>query len=91
MADEYTSSSYFALEYSISGKTAQECNKAFLAGYSAAQDEIKLLRAQLNRCREQRLSAIAKNSSYTEARVQNEMYDHELNALTIETIGESDV
>lgn len=40
LAEDYTSTSYFSLEYSINGKTAQECQDAFKAGYQAAMSEV---------------------------------------------------
>lgn len=39
LAEEYTSSAWFELEYSTFGTTAKECQKAFLAGYKACEEK----------------------------------------------------
>lgn len=38
LAEEYTNTDYFRLEYSTFGTTAKECQKAFLAGYKACEE-----------------------------------------------------
>ena len=49
--EEYTSSSYFSLEYSIGGKTAKECEQSFTSGatygYNLAVDEHKEINRRL--------------------------------------------
>ncbi len=41
LAEDYTNSDYFRLEYSTFGTTAKECQKAFLAGFQARDEQLK--------------------------------------------------
>lgn len=38
LAEEYTNTDYFRLEYSTFGTTAKECQKAFLAGFQKSEE-----------------------------------------------------
>ena len=43
LAEEYTNTDYFRLEYSTFGTTAKECQKAFLAGFQKSEEMHKEL------------------------------------------------